>query len=130
MKYVKVVGAVIVDEKDKILCAKRSKKMSMPGMWEFPGGKVEQDEDEKEALKREIKEELLCEIEVGTKIAETLHQYPSITVMLITYYATVLNGVPVNKEHEELVWIEKEKLKTLDWAEADIPTVKLLTMDL
>jgi 8-oxo-dGTP diphosphatase len=128
MKDVKVVGAVIVNEHGKILCAKRSKTMSMPGKWEFPGGKVERGEDEREALKREIKEELQCEIEVGSKIAETLHEYPTITILLNTYYATISKGIPVNKEHEEINWIEKENLKTLDWADADIPTVKLLFM--
>lgn len=128
MNELKVVGAVIVNDQGEILCAKRSSTMSMPGKWEFPGGKVENDEDEKAALIREIKEELQCDIEVQEKIAETLHEYAEFTILLVTYDAKVISGTPVNKEHEELRWFKFEELKKLDWAEADIPTVKLLLM--
>ncbi|MBM6617741.1 (deoxy)nucleoside triphosphate pyrophosphohydrolase [Bacillus suaedaesalsae] len=128
MNELKVVGAVIVNDLGEILCAKRSTTMSMPGKWEFPGGKVERNENEQDALIREIKEELQCDIEVYDKIAETLHEYAEFTILLVTYNAKITSGSPVNKEHEELRWFKLEQLKALDWAEADIPTVKLLLM--
>ena len=62
-KTVKVVAAVIENEENELLCALRSQDMSIPNMWEFPGGKVEKDEDVHTALKREIEEELSCQIE-------------------------------------------------------------------
>ncbi|KAA0547455.1 (deoxy)nucleoside triphosphate pyrophosphohydrolase [Bacillus sp. BGMRC 2118] len=128
MHEIKVVGAVIVNEQGEILCAKRSRTMAMPGKWEFPGGKVENNENEQDALIREMKEELQCEIEVKDKIAETLHKYAEFTILLVTFHAKIISGTPVKKEHEELRWCKVEELKELDWAEADIPTVKLLLM--
>lgn len=86
MKQVDVVGAIITNENNEILCALRSKHMSQPGYWEFPGGKIENGEDHKEALVREIKEELLCIIEVGEYITETIYEYPNVKVRLFTYY--------------------------------------------
>jgi len=123
---IRVVGAVIMNEKEKILCAKRSSSMSLPGKWEFPGGKIENGEDEKAALIREIREELHCEIHVGTKITETIHEYPGKTVLLITYFAKLVNGNLTATEHEQVMWLKKDQLHTLDWAEADLPTVELI----
>ncbi|OXM85809.1 (deoxy)nucleoside triphosphate pyrophosphohydrolase [Paenibacillus rigui] len=124
MKQVDVVGAVIVNENDEILCALRSQEMSLPGLWEFPGGKIEQGEEAKVALVREIKEELLCEIKVGELIADVVHEYPNIKVRLITYFAKITSGKPVATEHEKLEWISRTELATLKWAPADIPTVE------
>lgn len=129
MKELEVVGAVIHDDQSGYLCALRSKEMSQGGFWEFPGGKVEQGEEPKEALKREIKEELGCAIEVGKHIATTIHDYPQVRVKLHTYHATLWKGTPVAKEHEELRWVSREGLTRLEWAPADIPTVdKLLSL--
>jgi 8-oxo-dGTP diphosphatase len=126
-RNVKVVGAVIVDVADKILCAKRSATNTiLPNKWEFPGGKVEENEDEREALKREIKEELDCEIEVLNYITRVTHEYPNLTVQLTTYFAKIITGMPVNKEHEQLVWLQKSELRALDFAEADLPTIRII----
>jgi 8-oxo-dGTP diphosphatase len=126
MKQVDVVGAVIINDHDEVLCALRSQQMSLPGLWEFPGGKIEAGEEPRAALIREIKEELLCDIEVGEQIADVVHEYPTIKVRLITYFAKVTGGVPVATEHERLEWINKENIYSLDWAPADIPTVQIL----
>ena len=68
-KIINVVGAVILDD-DKIFCAQRSVNMTLPLMWEFPGGKIEKGELPEDALKREIKEELNINIEIITFICE------------------------------------------------------------
>src|SRR5699024_12417985 len=73
-KNIHVVGAVIIENK-KILCAQRGPDKSLPLMWEFTGGKIEQGETAKEALIREIEEEMLCTIEVVEKVDHTIHEY-------------------------------------------------------
>lgn len=71
-KQVTVVGAVIYRKNGDILCAKRSEQMSLPNLWEFPGGKVEKGEKAEEALIREIQEELGCTIRVEDFITEII----------------------------------------------------------
>jgi 8-oxo-dGTP diphosphatase len=127
MKKVDVVGAVILNEANEILCALRSQKMSLPGLWEFPGGKIEPNETPEESLIREIQEELNCTIKVGELIADFTHDYPTITVRLITYLAKITDGVPFASEHEKLIWLPLNQLYTLEWAPADLPTLEALT---
>ncbi|RNB53895.1 8-oxo-dGTP diphosphatase MutT [Brevibacillus gelatini] len=126
MKKVDVVGAVITNEEGKILCALRSQQMSLPGMWEFPGGKIEQGETPEETLVREIEEELGCKIKVGEFITDDVYEYPTVAVRLITYFAKVISGTPVPKEHEKLEWVGHEDLMKLEWAPADLPTIRKL----
>lgn len=123
MKTIDVVGAVITNEKGKILCALRSQNMSMPGMWEFPGGKIEAGETPQQALQRELNEELDIEIEVGELVEEVVHPYPTIEVHLLTYYGNITKGTPIAKEHEKIEWLSLEELTVLNWAPADCPTV-------
>jgi 8-oxo-dGTP diphosphatase len=125
-KTVRVVGAVIYNEQDEILCALRSPKMSLPNLWEFPGGKTEEGENPEEALVREIQEELGCSIKVYEKIEEVYHEYPSVIVNLLTYKAKIVEGEPKAKEHTELRWMPLQELHSLEWAPADIPTVEVL----
>lgn len=126
MKTVDVVGAVILNEKKEILCAQRSSSMSLPGMWEFPGGKIEPGESPESCLVREIREELGCQIEVHERIADATHQYPNLAVRLITHRAKIIEGAPAPKEHAQLVWLPLSDLPSLEWAPADIPTVRAL----
>lgn len=126
MKQVDVVGAVIVNEEQKILCALRSQTMSLPGMWEFPGGKIEKGELPQESLVREIKEELGCDIKVGKLISDSIFDYPTVRVRLITYFASIVNGLPTANEHEELRWVALDELTSLNWAPADLPTIEAL----
>ncbi|OJD60942.1 (deoxy)nucleoside triphosphate pyrophosphohydrolase [Bacillus sp. NH11B] len=127
-RKVSVVGAVIFNEKNEVLCALRSLAMSLPNYWEFPGGKINEGEMPQEALVREIKEELGCLINVGDKIEEVDYEYENIIVHLVTYKANIKSGIPKALEHAELKWVQSEKLLELKWAPADIPTVKLLSL--
>jgi 8-oxo-dGTP diphosphatase len=100
--------------------------MSLPGLWEFPGGKIEPGESPEACLIREIREELDCLIEVHERIAVATHQYPELAIRLVTYRAKIIEGAPSPKEHARLVWLPLSELAVLDWAPADIPTVRAL----
>ncbi|HDR7517006.1 (deoxy)nucleoside triphosphate pyrophosphohydrolase [Bacillus mobilis] len=125
-KKVSVVGAVIFNDNNEILCALRSPTMSLPNYWEFPGGKVHDGEDKREALIREIKEELDCTISVGKKIEEVEFEYENIIVHLITYKSRIELGTPKALEHAKIKWTSIKNLKALEWAPADMPTVEAL----
>ncbi|HJV45205.1 MAG TPA: (deoxy)nucleoside triphosphate pyrophosphohydrolase [Bacillota bacterium] len=124
MKRIDVVGAVIYDENKRILCALRGPNRSMEGFWEFPGGKIEPGENPKQALIREIKEELDCLIQVEDQIADVIHPYPEIEVHLTTYKSRLVEGSPKALEHKELRWVPIDQLWELNWAPADISTVR------
>jgi len=125
-KQIKVVGAIIENEKSEILCALRGTKMKMPNLWEFPGGKVEKHENIDNAIEREIKEELGCQVEFINIFNDNIHDYEEFIVNLITVKCKVISGIPVPKEHDKLIWLKKENLLSLNWAPADIPAVKEL----
>src|SRR5690554_5152364 len=129
-KTIKVVAAIIENNKGEILCALRSPKMSIPNHWEFPGGKVEDGEDIFSALKREINEELLCNIETFDIFNEHIQEYESSIIHLVTIKAKIVSGSPQATEHAKLIWLKKENLKSLVWTPADIPAVNLLLNEL
>jgi len=127
-KQVSVVGAVIAHE-GLVLCAQRGQTGTLPGMWEFPGGKIEAGETMQEALKREIDEELGCVVEVGSEITSTTHEYEFATVTLTTFHCLILEGIPLANEHMSLQWLHPLDLNDLNWAPADIPTVAQIRLD-
>ncbi len=114
-----VVGAVLVMD-GRILAARRGQAMSLPGVWEFPGGKVEPGETPQQALRRELIEELGCRVEVGERITATTHG----RITLTTYYCRLLEGMPHATEHAELRWLAPDALAALEWAPADLDTVR------
>lgn len=125
-KQIKVVAAVIENDQDEVLCALRSPKMSIPNMWEFPGGKVEKDEDIHKALVREISEELNCKIKTLELLNRNVHEYDTFIIDLIALRSKIIEGTPTANEHSKLIWLKKENLTSLKWAPADIPAVELL----
>lgn len=124
-KQIEVVGAIIFND-DKVLCAQRNENMSLPLMWEFPGGKIEKGESEIEALKREISEEMLCDLEVRDKVTSTSYEYDFGIVNLHTYKCKLKEKMPTLTEHKSIQWLDVKDLETLEWAPADIPAVKII----
>jgi len=124
-KQINVVGAVIVKD-GRVLCAQRGPSGSLAGMWEFPGGKIEQGETPREALEREIDEELRCTVIVGEELTTTTHGYDFGVVTLTTFYCELVDGTPELTEHAAIRWLEPEALLSLEWAPADVPAVQLL----
>lgn len=126
-KTVKVVAAIIENDHGEILCALRSTSMSIPNLWEFPGGKVEQHEDLHTALIREINEEMKCTIETSQEIFfNHTHEYDTFIINLIAIKSKITDGIPIRAEHDKIIWLERKNLSSLQWAPADIPIVEAL----
>lgn len=124
-KRIEVVGAAIIKE-DKVLAMQRSEQMTLPGMWEFPGGKLEKNETEEEALIREIKEELDVDIQVNDYINEATYPYDFGTVSLKVYTAEIISGEISLEEHSDGKWLRADELAEINWAPVDIPAAKIL----
>ncbi|MDO8969006.1 (deoxy)nucleoside triphosphate pyrophosphohydrolase [Algoriphagus sp.] len=122
MKTIPVTCAIIFHQ-GKVLVAQRSLNMDLPGKWEFPGGKIEESEDPKVCLSREIKEELSIEIEIFETLKPSEFTYPTKTIRLIPFVATWKSGEIDLLEHEQIVWLGEKELFCVDWAEADVPIV-------
>ncbi|MGM7724207.1 (deoxy)nucleoside triphosphate pyrophosphohydrolase [Metabacillus sp. Hm71] len=125
-KTIKVVAAIIENDENEILCALRSSQMSLPNMWEFPGGKVEKDEDIFQAIKREINEELGCQVTGETLFHENIYEYDTFKVHLLCITCKITEGIPLQTEHAKLIWLKRENLDSLRWAPADLPAVEKL----
>lgn len=117
MKSIKVVAAVIRNG-NSVFATERGYG-DYKDMWEFPGGKVERGEDERDALRREIREELKAEISVGSLITTVECDYPDFHISISFYWCSVISGALILLEHENAVWLEKENLYSLNWLEAD-----------
>jgi 8-oxo-dGTP diphosphatase len=113
---------ILVDS--KILVTQRSENMSLPLKWEFPGGKLEENESELECIKREIKEELNIEIEVLYKLSNSIFDYGTFKINLIPFIANYISGEILLLEHKDYRLLDKTELLNLDWADADIPIVE------
>ena len=128
LKQIRVVGAVVVDE-GRILCAQRGPDGQIPGLWEFPGGKVEIGETIQDALRREFLEELGCVIAVGPEVATTVHSYDFAEVDLTTFWCRITEGELSAREHSALKWLPPNELRSVDWAPADLPSVVAIQRD-
>jgi 8-oxo-dGTP diphosphatase len=129
MKKVEVVAAVIVKD-SKILCVQRGISMLdyISKKWEFPGGKIEENESFEDALIREIQEELKLKIKVEKLFLTVDHTYQDFHLTMHSYLCETQNTELTLTEHLDFKWLEKEDLLALDWAAADIPIVNKLML--
>ena len=118
MKTIHVVAAIIIWD-HKVFATQRGYGEFKDG-WEFPGGKVEPGETPQVALKREIREELATEIEVGNYIDTIEHDYPTFHLSMECYACTVVSGKLELLEHENAAWLSKENLYSVSWLPADL----------
>ena len=125
MKSKDVVAAII--KKDNLyLIAQRDKNKYMGLTWEFPGGKVEPNENFHEALSREIQEELNIQINVLEKIAEEKYIDDEIDIILHYYLCSEKSGTIRLNEHENIAWVEREDFDKYDFVEGDGNVLSLL----
>jgi 8-oxo-dGTP diphosphatase len=87
----------------------------------LPGGKVESGESDREALAREIDEELGMIIEVGARLAESEHRYVHGVIRLVAYRCRWISGEPRRTDHDRVAWIDGDEAASLAWAPADVP---------
>ena len=124
---IKVVAALI-EKENKILVAKRSTgDHNVLGKWEFPGGKVESNEDEYHAIEREILEEFELKIKANKFVINNICEYPTKTVDLRLYSCDYISGDFKLHDHSEYKWVKKGELLTYDLAPADIPLARFVT---
>lgn len=126
MKTIRVVAAIIKainEEGEQIIFATQRGYGDLKGGWEFPGGKIEEGETPQEALVREIKEELETEIVVGELIDTIEYDYPTFHLSMDCFWAEIVSGDLVLKEHEAAKWLKKDELDTVEWLPADITLV-------
>ncbi|AKL94815.1 ADP-ribose pyrophosphatase [Clostridium aceticum] len=123
---IEVVAAIIKNQEEEILIAKRKEGKVLAGFWEFPGGKVEEGEEPEISLQRELLEEMNLQIQVEAYYATNIHDYGNIKIKLIAYLAKILMGDMQLKDHDEVLWIKPQELQNYVFAPADVPFVKQL----
>lgn len=121
MKTINVVAAVIMKE-GKVFATQRGYGEFKDG-WEFPGGKVEAGESPEEALRREIREELEVEVNVGDFIDTIEYDYPAFHLSMKCYACTIAGGSPHLLEHEAARWLSADQLDSVAWLPADITLI-------
>ncbi|MCK5794752.1 MAG: (deoxy)nucleoside triphosphate pyrophosphohydrolase [Anaerolineales bacterium] len=122
---VRVTCALIIED-GGVLVTQRSRQMPHPMKWEFPGGKVKEEEKPEACIRREIREELSIEVSVIEELSTVRHNYGSRSLELIPFICQHLDGVIELAEHHSYKWVSVDELDELDWLEADVEVVRLL----
>lgn len=124
MKVINVVAAIIV-KNNKIFVTQRGYG-EFKGGWEFPGGKIEENETPEDALKREILEELNVKIKVGEHFHTVEYDYPKFHLSMRCYICGLIDENIELKEHSAAKWLAINELNTIDWLPADVIVIKYL----
>jgi 8-oxo-dGTP diphosphatase len=126
-KLKQVVAALIVRD-NKVLICQRTELQPMPLKWEFPGGKVEPQEELRAALRRELEEELAIVATIGTRIAVIRHTYGSGNAVELHFYRVdEFKGELENRIFRDVRWVERKNLPDYDFLEADVAFVKQIS---
>ena len=123
--FIKVTAAILFKD-HKLLIAQRKARDKLPNKWEFPGGKVENNETPEECLKREIKEEFGIDVSVGEFLGESVYHYDHISIRLLAYRTFWNTGELKIREHQSIEWVTINQISEFDFAPADIPFVEKL----
>ena len=123
MERVGVVGAALV-RNGRVLASRRTEPPQLAGRWEFPGGKVEAGESDEQALRRELREELVVEAEVGRRLGGDLLIGQS--AVLRVYLCRLVSGEPALVDHDAHRWLALDELDDVPWIPVDLPLVEEL----
>lgn len=120
---IEVTAAILIKD-NRLLIAQRKSKDKLPSKWEFPGGKIENDETPEECLKREIKEEFGIDVSVGEFLGESVYHYDHISIRLLAYRTFWNTGEIKLKAHQSIRWVTINQIDQFDFLPADIPFVQ------
>ncbi len=118
---INVTCAIIRNEDDEILVVQRGEKTDHPFMWEFPGGKLDEDESEEDCIIREIREELTMNIVIRGRLPAVEYDYGHKQIRLIPFVCDTLEDIPFLTEHVAFKWLAPGELLRVGFSEADIP---------
>jgi len=121
----KRVVAALISKDGMILACQRTRHQVMPLKWEFPGGKIEEGEQPRDALRRELEEELGIEAAIGDEVARIIHEYPGGgSVELRFFDVRSYKGELENRIFREIRWVNRSELNKLDFLEADLTLLR------
>ena len=122
---VKVTGAII-EQENLLLIGRRGSNESSPGLWEFPGGKVEMGETLHDCIKRELKEELNIDARVGDVLTKYVYHGTNMSYDLTFFRIIDFKGIPSLNAHDRLEWVPVNKLRHYEFLPGDEPLLKFL----
>ena len=119
------VVCAVIERDGRVLLARRPAHKHLAHQWEFPGGKVDAGETAAGALRREIREELVCDVELLRPLPRFLHRYDALTIEMIPFVCRLSPGSPDPRpaEHTAIAWVPPAQLHTYELAPADVPVV-------
>jgi len=121
----KRVVAAVMEKEGKLLVCQRTRHQTMPLKWEFPGGKIEEGEQPRDALRRELEEELGILATIGDEIARIQHEYPNGGMVELRFFVVrEYQGEIENRIFREVQWAVPKDLPNFDFLEADLTLVK------
>jgi 8-oxo-dGTP diphosphatase len=123
----KRVVAGLIFQDGKILVCQRTRHQTMPLKWEFPGGKIEEGEQPRDALRRELDEELGIDATIGDEVSRIRHEYPNGSAVELRFYAVrEYKGEMENRIFKDMQWATPAELPSYDFLEADLALVREL----
>ena len=125
-KTIHVVAAILIQD-GRLLATQRGYG-PWKDWWEFPGGKVEQGEEPREALRREMQEELAVNIEAGKLVASVEYDYPDFHLSMLCFRCRVVADRLTLLEHEAARWLSQEELDAVRWLPADVEVIRQLDL--
>lgn len=124
MKRIEVVAGIIKNG-EKIFATQRGYG-EFKGFWEFPGGKIEANETRKQALARELKEELAIDVKVENFLCTINYDYPTFHLTMHCFYCSIVKGELTLLEHQSAKWLKTNELDSVKWLPADIKVIEIL----
>lgn len=119
-----IAVGLILNQKNELLIALRPNDSMLGGLWEFPGGKQEEDETLQEATARELREELGVEVEVFSKFRDLRHAYSHFKITMHAFWCRIKNGDPKPKSSQEIKWVSLDEIDEFPFPKANKTLIK------